>query len=80
MHASSERIDPTGSLRESTITTGSIGALEATIYVDHKVDNLTQLEEMFTKLSKSDAHQKWGAEMEPFVVSGSSRWEILRVL
>lgn len=62
------------------LSTGSIGAQEATIYVDHRIESLAQLDEMFAKLAKNDAHQKWGTEIEPFVVSGSSRWEILRVL
>ncbi len=62
------------------LTTGSIGGLEATIYADHRVSSLAELEKGFDALSKIDAHHKWGAEAEPYVVSGTSRWEILRVL
>jgi hypothetical protein len=65
---------------EMTLSTGSIGAREATVYADHKVATLAQLEKGFDALEKIEAHQKWGAEMEPYVVSGSSRWEILRVI
>jgi hypothetical protein len=65
---------------EMMLTTGSIGAREATIYADHKVSSLAQLEKAFDALGKIPAHRKWGAEMEPLVVSGSTRWEILRVL
>lgn len=62
------------------ISTGSIGALESTVFVDHKVESLAELEKMFDALGKIPAHQKWGAEIEPYVVSGTSRWEILRVI
>jgi hypothetical protein len=65
---------------EMMLTTGSIGAREATIYADHKVSSLAQLEKGFDALAKNEAHQKWGAEMEPLVVSGSTRWEILRII
>lgn len=61
-------------------STGSIGSLESTVFVDHRVDSLAQLEKMFDALGKTPAHQKWGTEIEPYVVSGTSRWEILRVL
>jgi hypothetical protein len=65
---------------EMVLSTGSIGALEATIFVDHKVPSLAALENGFEALGKVPAHQKWGAEVEPYVVSGSSRWEILRII
>lgn len=62
------------------ILTGSIGAKEATIEVNHQVESLTQLEDFFAKLSKMDAHTKWGKHLEPMVVSGSSYWNIYRVV
>jgi hypothetical protein len=60
--------------------TGSIGALEATLQVEHTITSLAELETVWDKLANSKAHQQWGKELEPFVVSGSSRWEIYREL
>ncbi|MEW9808552.1 hypothetical protein [Mesorhizobium marinum] len=62
------------------IMTGSIGAREATIEAHHHVESLARLEEFFGKIGKIDAHAKWGREMEPFVVSGTSQWQIFRVV
>ena len=62
------------------ILTGSIGAREATVEIDHSVESLAELEQFFEKLGKLDAHKKWGQDMEPYVVSGSSHWQIFRVL
>lgn len=62
------------------ILTGSIGAREATIEVNHQVESLAQLEDFFAKLSKIDAHAQWGKQLEPLVVSGSSCWKIYRAV
>jgi len=62
------------------LLTGSIGAREATLETDHQVESLAELEEFFAKIGKLEAHQAWGKAMEPLVVSGSSKWEIFRVL
>ncbi|MBN9251263.1 MAG: hypothetical protein BGO03_09040 [Mesorhizobium sp. 61-13] len=62
------------------IMTGSIGAREATIETHHEVESLAKLEEFFAKIGKIDAHAKWGKEMEPYVVSGTSLWNIYRIV
>ncbi|MGT2465529.1 hypothetical protein [Mesorhizobium sp.] len=62
------------------IMTGSIGVREATIETHHQVETLAQLEEFFAKIGKIDAHAKWGKEMEPYVVSGTSQWTIFRIV
>lgn len=62
------------------ILTGSIGAREATVETNHKVESLAQLEAFFAKIGKIDAHAAWGKELEPLVVSGSSAWQIFRVV
>ena len=31
-------------------------------------------------LGKVDAHKKWSKNLEPYVVSGSARWEAYRVV
>ncbi|MCR4265105.1 hypothetical protein [Nitratireductor sp. ZSWI3] len=65
---------------EFSMLSGSIGAREATLEADHRVKSLTQLEDFFSRIGALDAHRAWGKEIEPYVVSGSSRWEIFRVI
>lgn len=62
------------------IMTGSIGAREATIESHQQIESLARLEEFFTKISRIDAHARWGKEMEPYIVSGSSLWQIFRIV
>ncbi len=62
------------------ILTGSVGAREATVEADHTVENLAQLERFFEAIGKNDAHKQWGKDLEPYVVSGSSLWNIYRVV
>ena len=62
------------------LMTGSIGAREATIESHHEVESLAQLEEFFAKIAKIEAHAKWGKELEPYVVSGTSLWQIFRIV
>ena len=62
------------------ILTGSIGAREATVEVNHTVENLAQLERFFEAIGKSDAHKQWGKDLESYVVSGSSLWNIYRIV
>jgi hypothetical protein len=62
------------------LLTGSIGASEATLEVNHTIENLAQLERFFETIDKNPAHAKWGKDLEPHVVSGSARWTIYRVL
>lgn len=62
------------------LLTGSIGAREATIVHEWLVADLADLDKAWTALAKIEAHKKWAIDLEPHVVSGSSRWEIYRVL
>jgi len=62
------------------LLTGSIGAREATIETNPRVETLAQLEGLFAAIGKNPAHAKWSKEVEPFVVSGSSVWQIFRVV
>ena len=60
--------------------TGSIGAREATVIHEWQVADLADLEKCWSALGKIDAHKKWSKDMEPYVVSGSAKWEIYRVV
>ena len=62
------------------LMTGSIGAREATIETHHQVESLARLEEFFARIGRIDAHAQWGRDLEPHIVSGSSRWQIFRIL
>lgn len=62
------------------LLTGSVGALEATIQSEHLVKDLSELNEAWEKLATIAAHKQWSKDLEPHVVSGTSRWEIYRVL
>ena len=60
--------------------TGSIGAREATVVHEWAVSDLAELEKSWAALGKIDAHKKWSKDMESYVVSGSARWEIYRIV
>jgi len=62
------------------LLTGSIGALEATVQTEHLIKDLNELNQVWDKLATNAAHKQWSKDLEPHVVSGTSRWEIYRVL
>jgi hypothetical protein len=64
----------------SRLLTGSVGALESTVQLEHVVEDLAELQKVWDQLGRLEAHKQWGRELEPHVVSGTSRWEILRLL
>ena len=64
----------------SRILSGSIGAKEALVVTEVTLDSLAALDAAFSKVGEIAAHADWSNELEPFIVSGSSRWEIFRVV
>ena len=62
------------------IATGSIGALESTVEMDVLVRDLTELDASWNKLGSTTAHKEWSKQIEPYIVSGTPRWEILRIV
>lgn len=65
---------------KTRLLTGSIGALESTIQTEHLVKDLAELNQAWDKLATIDSHKQWGKELEPYVVSGTSHWDVYRVL
>ncbi|WP_332776279.1 hypothetical protein [Polaromonas sp.] len=65
---------------KTRLLTGSIGALEATVQSEHLIEDLAELNRAWDKMASIPAHKQWSKDLEPFVVSGTSRWEIYRVL
>jgi hypothetical protein len=62
------------------IATGSIGALESTVEVDVLLQDLAELNASWSKLGSIAAHKEWSKQIEPYIVSGTPRWEVLRVV
>src|SRR4029078_2347614 len=58
---------------------GSVGALESRVEANHSLESLAQLEQVFGAIDKHNAHKQWAKDLEPYVVSGTPRWEIFRV-
>jgi hypothetical protein len=62
------------------LLTGSIGANESRFEMELQTETLDALEKAWAKMSTSEVHMRLGREAEPLVVSGSNRWEVLRVV
>ncbi len=60
------------------IATGSIGALESTIELEIRVEDLSELDRIFSAMGELAAQGEWSREIEPVVVSGTPRWQIYR--
>jgi hypothetical protein len=63
-----------------TIATASVGAPEALVTVDVRVRDLSELDEQWKRLAARQDHKALGGELEPLIVSGSTRWEIFRAV
>ena len=62
------------------ILSGSIGTLESTVQTEVLVEDLADLNAAWEKLGAIEAHAAWSKGLEPHIVSGTPRWEILRVV
>ena len=60
--------------------TGSIGVNESRFECEYTVESLEQLQKMWEDMSTMEAHQQFVKDLEPIIVSGSNRWEILEWL
>ena len=66
---------------------GSLGVYGFRNRSDHSYDKLgfansasIKALAIWDKLATIDAHKQWSKNLEPYVVSGTSRWEIFRVI
>lgn len=75
-----EKIGKPAGMKTGRLLTGSIGAREATVMHEWEVEDLAEIDKIWSKLATHPAHQQWGRELEPLVVSGTSRWNVYRVL
>ena len=76
----SREIAPQVGLTKGQMLSGSIGALEATVEHNWEVADLAELERVWAKLAAIEAHKQWSKDLEPHVVSGTQRWEVLRIV
>jgi hypothetical protein len=60
--------------------TGSVGAPESRFEMEVLFASLAELEKTWAEMGKNPAHAKFSKELEQHVVSGTNRWEILRVV
>ncbi len=65
---------------KTRIATGSIGALESTVELDILIEDLAQLNAAWAKLGTIEAHKKWSKDIELYIVSGTTHWQIFRVV
>ncbi|MEX5728524.1 hypothetical protein Ga0609869_001877 [Rhodovulum iodosum] len=62
------------------LVTGSVGAAEAEIEEDIPIASLADLDVFFEKIGSVKLHADWRKKMSGYVVSGSSYWEVFRVI
>jgi hypothetical protein len=62
------------------LLTGSIGTHESTVQSEVVLKDIAELNGCWDKLAAIEAHKQWSMDLEPYVVSGSPRWEVLRIL
>lgn len=62
------------------LITGSVGARESTVQSEVVLTDLAELSACWDKLAKIEAHKQWSKDLEPYIVSGTPRWEIFRIL
>jgi hypothetical protein len=64
----------------SRVLTGSVGAKEAVIQNEFEIANLAELDTFFEKIASIKMHGEWGKKMGEVIVSGSTYWEVFRVV
>lgn len=62
------------------LLSGSVGAPESALVLEVAVEDLAALNAAWSKLAGIAAHGAWSKELEPHIVSGTNRWEVLRVV
>ena len=60
------------------VLVGSIGAAESRVELNHTFGSLAALEAVWAKLNDPRMAQ-YQADMAPFIVPGSHKWEIFRI-
>lgn len=67
-------------VRKRRMVTGSVGAREALVEVEYSIAGLGDLQTFFDKIATIRMHKDWGRKMGEVIVSGSTYWEVFRVI
>jgi len=65
---------------QNRFITGSVGTSEGHVETEMEIDGLKDLDDFFSKLATIDMHAEWGPKMGEVIVSGSTRWEVFKVV
>jgi hypothetical protein len=72
--------DRVGIKQAKRVLTGSIGAAEARLEFESQFATLADLEKSWGEMAKIPGHKQFSKDLEQHIVSGSNRWEILRIV
>jgi hypothetical protein len=64
----------------SRTVTGSVGANEALVENEFEIRGLSDLQSFYDKIATIKMHKEWGRKMSEVIVSGSTYWEVYRVV
>ena len=67
-------------MSKARIVTASVGASEGLVETEFPIQELDDLQDFFDKIATVKMHQEWGPKMGSVIVSGSTRWDVFRVL
>ena len=67
-------------MSKERILTGSVGASEGLVETEMEIASPTDLDGFFDKIATIKIHADWGPKMGEVIVSGSTRWEVFRVV
>ncbi len=62
------------------IITGSVGTSEGLVETEFEIENLQELDDFYSKIATVQMHSEWGARMGEVIVSGSTRWEVFKIV
>jgi hypothetical protein len=65
---------------KARIVTGSVGVSEGLVENEMEINGLKDLDDFFSKIASIKMHGEWGRKMGEVIVSGSTRWEVFRVV
>jgi hypothetical protein len=68
------------SMSNQRVLTGSVGANESRFEFESQFASLADLEKSWAEMAKIPAHKQFSKDLEQHVVSGTNRWEILRIV
>ena len=67
-------------VRKARLVTGSVGASEGLVELEMEIEDLKDLDDFFSKIASIQMHSEWGPKMGEVIVSGSTRWEVFRIV